>query len=61
MNLVDLCKLEGNARLIAIVLIQVVLMLVEAWLGKTEKVKSGSILELIWSLIKSVFIKSKGD
>jgi hypothetical protein len=31
--------------------------LIEAWLGKTDKVKAASILELIWNVIKTVLRK----
>lgn len=31
----------------------------EYWLGKTEKVKSGSVLELVINGVKSVFFKKK--
>jgi hypothetical protein len=29
--------------------------LIEAWLGKTERVKSGSVLELVFNLVRSLF------
>ena len=33
---------------------------VEAWLGKTDKVKSGSLLELVFSIVISIFKKKNG-
>ena len=33
---------------------------VEAWLGKTDKVKSGSLLELVFNIVISIFKKRNG-
>lgn len=37
--------------------VQLITSLVEMWLGKTERVKSSSILELVWNLIKIIVTK----
>jgi hypothetical protein len=43
----ELCELPQHYQLIAFI----VVLLVEGWLGKTEKVKSGSILESIFNVV----------
>ena len=50
-----ICQLPTHWHFAVILIIA----LIEAWLGKTERVKSGSILELIIRLMISVFKKEK--
>ena len=52
-----ICSLPPHYHLAAIVIVQVIMMLIEAWLGKTDKVQSASVLELIWNLVKAIFRK----
>ncbi len=40
-------------------LIILVVALFEAWLGKTDKVKSGSIIELIFNIVASILKRKK--
>lgn len=40
---------------------QVLYMLLEMWLGKTEKVKAGSVLEMIWMAVVAAYRKIKGE
>jgi hypothetical protein len=41
-------------------LVQLVMSMIELWLGKTDKVKSSSIIELIYNLIKILITKPVG-
>lgn len=41
------------------IIITIIGLALEAYLGKTDKVKSGSILELIFNLIKAIMLKKK--
>ena len=34
-------------------------VLLEYWLGKTDKTKSGSALEIVYNLLKAIFLKKK--
>lgn len=40
-------------------IITIIGLVLEAYLGKTNKTKSGSILELIFNLIKAIMLKKK--
>jgi hypothetical protein len=51
-----ICQIEGVPHYVVIVAVA----LIEYWLGKTEKTKSASILELIFNLGKSIVTKTKG-
>jgi len=39
--------------------ITIIGLALEAYLGKTDRVKSGSILELVFNLIKAIMLKKK--
>lgn len=41
--------------------IPVVVLLIESWLGKTNKTKSGSILELFYNIVLKYFKYRKGE
>lgn len=55
-----MCSLPNWQLTLILVTSQVLYMGLEAWLGKTDKVESGSLLELIWRAI-SISIKPKGN
>jgi hypothetical protein len=52
----------SNQTLIFLVA-QLVLLLLEAWLGKTDKVQAGSTLELLTNVMKALakIVISKGE
>lgn len=50
----ELCQLPQWQNAIIITVAQLSYMLIEAWLGKTEKVQSASVLELVFNILKRI-------
>ncbi len=50
---------NGTPTITGLVIFYIADKLTEYWLGKTERTKSGSILELLLNLIKLPFKKNK--
>jgi len=48
---IDLCKPDGYLP----VVVGIIFMLIELWLGRTPKFRAGSTLELIYNFFKNVF------
>jgi hypothetical protein len=61
MILEKVCSLTPWIHFFAIVVVQLLYMIFEAWLGKTDKVKAASFLELIWDGIKAILNINKGE
>ena len=55
----NFCEMPQWQVFLSLVLAQLLYMCLEAWLGKTSKVESGSVLELIWRGTKALFIKGE--
>lgn len=54
----------GTKSIIIFSVISLVGMLLEAWVGKTDKIKAGSILELLFNLVLGAvkkLINKKGE
>jgi hypothetical protein len=54
----NICNIEEYKYLIVVFVSQLSFMLIEYWLGKTDRTKSGSILELIINVMKLIITKS---
>ena len=50
----EICRLPYYEHLAVIIITQLVLSLVEYWLGKTDKTKGGSIIEVIKNFIVAI-------
>ena len=50
-----ICKLPENSQLAIILTVQLMIALLEYWLGKTPKTESASIIELLINVLKDVF------
>lgn len=55
MSPIEICQYLDWRILVAMFVADKVL---EAWLGKTKTVESGSVLELIWKVVKTIFHKN---
>jgi len=55
MNDLMICKLDNYQHIFVIILVAVI----EYWLGKTSKTKSGSIIELILNIFDSMMSRFK--
>jgi hypothetical protein len=56
-----ICNLPAWQHFIIILGGQVIYSGLEFWLGKTEKTKSGSVIELIFNVVKLLATKTKGQ
>lgn len=50
-----MCLPESNVFWISVA--NICYLILEAWLGKTDKTKSGSVLELIYNIGKSILAR----
>lgn len=50
--MIDVCQLPQWQIFLIALIVPIATSFIELWLGKTEKVKASSILELIFNLIK---------
>ncbi len=55
----NICKLPSYQHAAIIFGAQFAWLLLEAWLGKTDKTKSGSTLELVYNTFKAIFKRSQ--
>jgi hypothetical protein len=58
----NICHLPVYQHASIIFAAQLCFAILEAWLGKTNKVKAGSVLELVYDLVKQIFgVRRKED
>lgn len=53
-----ICNIPQWQHLLIILIAQLIFMSIEYWMGKTDKTKSGSLLELILNVVKLIITKS---